>query len=44
MIAQPTIRLRLYRLLMMKELNALKSEQIHEGQHLMVVYYDTELR
>lgn len=27
----------------LKELNALKSEQIQEGQHLMVVYYDTEL-
>ena len=28
----------------LKELNALKSENIREGQHLMVAYYDTELR
>ena len=28
----------------LKELNALKSESIHEGQHLLVAYYDTELR
>ena len=27
----------------MKELNALTSETIHAGQHLLVVYYDTEL-
>ena len=27
-----------------KKLNALTSETIHEGQHLLVAYYDTELR
>ena len=27
-----------------KQLNALTSETIHEGQHLVVAYYDTELR
>lgn len=26
-----------------KELNALTSDTIHEGQHLLVVYYDEEL-
>lgn len=28
----------------LKELNALSSETIHEGQHLLVAYYDTEYR
>ena len=27
-----------------KEVNALDSETIHAGQHLLVAYYDTELR
>ena len=27
-----------------KELNALTSETIHAGQHLLIAYYDTELR
>ena len=27
----------------LKELNALTSETIHEGQHLLVTYYDTEI-
>lgn len=28
----------------LKRLNALTSETIHEGQHLVIAYYDTELR
>ena len=28
----------------LKELNVLTSETIHEGQHLVVPYYDTEIR
>lgn len=28
----------------LKELNGLTSETIHEGQHLIVAYYDTEIR
>ena len=28
----------------LKDINALKSDVIHEGQHLMVVYYDTEIK
>ena len=28
----------------LKELNGLTSERIHEGQHLVVAYYDTEIR
>jgi len=27
-----------------KELNSLKSETIHAGQHLIITYYDTELK
>ncbi len=28
----------------LKEINGLTSETIHEGQHLVVAYYDTEVR
>ena len=28
----------------LKELNGLTSETIHEGQHLIVAYYDTQVR
>ena len=28
----------------LKQLNGLHSETIHEGQHLVVAYYDTEIR
>lgn len=28
----------------LKELNNLSSDQIHAGQHLLVVYYDTEFK
>ncbi len=27
-----------------KQINGLSSETIHEGQHLLIVYYDTEIR